>query len=333
MKAKSLLAAMMAAALSFNFVACSDDDDPISGGGSGIEGNAIVINVKEPGTFQQEFENITSQNEEYIQGLNTLIVKGKLNQEDIQTLNSTNVIRNHIWGNSALDLDISGIEIVESTYKNELYPANCLYGGLDYKILKFPKNLEVVDNLQCKGVVDISDLLSDKLREIGNSTFSDATFYDPENPTIVLPENLERIGDSAFADVRGSDPNTKKSYSIKIDLSKATNLKTIGLYAFNSYYINIDDFVIPEKVDTIGGSAFYDTVKVLHMRPQTPPICGHYRYENVGGHIQYLGTPLYCDTLYVPKGCKDVYLKDAREGKKLNILLFCGIECNVILEE
>ena len=332
MKAKSLLAAMMAAALSFNFVSCSDDDDPIPGGGSGIEGNAIVVNVEEPGTFQEEFENITSQNGDYIQGLTTLIIKGKVNQEDMEYLvNHTSTDR--IWGSSNLYLDISGIEIVESTYKNELYPANCLYANLPYNILKFPQNLEVFEG-NCQGVKDISNLLSDKLKEIGYGAFGDAAFFISENLTIVLPENLERIGDFAFDDVRCFDAaDPKESYSIKIDLSKATNLKTIGSYAFNSSRIITDDFVIPEKVDTIGGSAFYDTVKVLHMRPQTPPICGHYRYENWDGHLQYFGTPLYCDTIYVPKGCKDVYLEGAREGEELNILLLCGIECNVILEE
>ena len=201
----------MAAALSFNFVSCSDEDDPVLGGGSGIEGNAIVVNVEEPGTFQQEFENITSQNGDYIQGLTTLIVKGKVNQEDMEYLrNSTSTDR--IWGSSNLYLDISGIEIVESTYKNELYPANCIYGGFPYNILKFPKNLEVFEG-GCRGVKDISNLLSDKLKEIGNGAFADADFFNSENLTIVLPENLERIGISAFENVQCYDAaDPKDSY-------------------------------------------------------------------------------------------------------------------------
>ena len=210
-------------------------------------------------------------------------------------------------------------------------------GSSSLKQITLPNNLTHIGNetfRNCSALEQVS--LPNSITSIGEKAFRNCSNLTQ----IILPSNITNIGlgafqmslaltsvyceaitpptlgDYAFADVRGTDPNTKEYYSIKIDLSKATNLKTIGLYAFNSYYINIDDFVIPEKVDTIGGSAFYDTVKVLHMRPQTPPICGHYRYEYWDGHLQYFGTPLYCDTIYVPKGCKDVYLKGACEGKE-----------------
>ena len=80
MKAKSLLAAMMAAALSFNFVSCSDDDDPIPGGGSGADGKTIIVNVEEPGAFQSEYDNIISHYDEGSE-LTNLVVKGQLNRE------------------------------------------------------------------------------------------------------------------------------------------------------------------------------------------------------------------------------------------------------------
>ncbi|OUO49411.1 hypothetical protein B5F77_14845 [Parabacteroides sp. An277] len=418
MKVKSLLAAMMAAALSFNFVACSDDDDPVPGGGNGADGKTIIINVEEPGTFQSEYDNIISHYDESSE-LNNLVVKGKLNREDMHNLEFARSIQGYYekWADT-IYLDMSEIQIVESTYNGESYKANHLYGGMGwtgYVISKFPKNIEVIeDNIDFGKVLDISNLLSEKLEEIGNGAFAGKDFTPTE---IVFPKSLKRIGESAFkgsnikkiktqgnlnieseafsncsleeVELNGveiigknvfsycvpenekmviSMPDVKyireeafnQSYNnnkrnnseleikdiknlidiendafagierVEIDLSEAENLNTIGDRAFKD--VVEDEIVIPENVKRIGSSAF-KSLGVVRMRPQTPPLCGN-PFTTMDNQSRYIG--FYCDTLYVPKGCKSIYEKDAWHSSSIydyNLWLSFGIQCNVILEE
>ena len=405
MKAKSLLAAMMAAALSFNFVSCSDDDDPIPGGGSGADGKTIIVNVEEPGTFESEYDNIISHYDEGSE-LTNLVVKGKLNREDLQNLNAALSLGIYKKWADTVYLDMSEIQIVESTYNGQSYRANHLYGNMNWSafvISKFPKNIEVIeDDIYFGKVMDISNLLSEKLEEIGDGTFS--SVGDQMTPTeIVFPKSLKRIGENAFSHnpsitkittqgniqiesgafnscesleevelngietinentfmrcLNGKDrkmtvsiPDVKyikeEAFShnayvsesigelevknienvieigedafanipnLKIDLASAVNLKKIGDSAF--WLFGGDEFTFPENVEEIVRP--FSGISVIHMLAKTPPTC------------QFLS----CDTLYVPKGCKDTYMKDAKNGGiNGDITLACGLECNVVLEE
>ena len=408
MKVKSLLTAMMAAALSFNFVACSDDDDPVPGGGSGIEGNAIVINVKEPGTFQQEFENITSRYDGSSK-LNTMVVKGNLNGNDIfylGTAESRNDI--HVDFEHNVYLDISEIQIVESTYNGKQYPANHLHGNFrNYIVTKFPKNIEIIDDTQFSRIVDISNLFNEGLQEIGDDAFYSAEFENevsisfPESlkkigssafagttnlQSIVIPHNIE-LGDGAFAscfdlkhvelngieiisegcfrsmqsDLDISMPNVKqikdgafensssnyivinvKAEDLKdleeigaeafrgvkkmIDLSQASKLTKIGEGAF----LNIEDKVLylPENIkDITDAFAIYTKGKrfsSIHFRSQLPPSIAS-RYDTI----------ISCDTLYIPKGCKENYLKGSTTYSNGEIILsnYLSITSGIVIEE
>ena len=406
---------MTAVALSFNFVACSDDDDPFSGGGSGADGKTIIVNVEEPGTFQSEYDNIISHYDEGSE-LNNLVVKGKFNREDMHNLEFARSIHYEKWADT-IYLDMSEIQIVASTYNGESYQANHLYRGMNwtsYVISKFPKNIEVIeDNITFGKIMDISNLLSEKLEEIGNGAFAGKDFTPTE---IVFPKSLKRIGESAFkgsnikkiktqgnlniesgafscslkevelngVEIIGKNvfsyclPENEKmvisipdvkyirekafnhSYNndkinnseleikdiknlidiendafagierVEIDLFEADNLNTIGDRAFKD--VVEDEIIIPENVKRIGSSAF-KSLGVVHMRPQTPPLCGN-PFTTMDNQSRYIG--FYCDTLYVPKGCKSIYEKDAWHSSSIydyNLWLSCGIECNVILEE
>ena len=196
MKVKSLLAAMMAVALSFNFVACSDDDDPVPGGGNGADGKTIIVNVEEPGTFQSEYDNIISHYDEGSE-LNNLVVKGKLNREDMENLNVARIlgIYSKKWADTVY-LDMSEIQIVASTYEGKSYQANHLYGGMNWTsfvVTKLPKNIEVVeDNIVWGDVLDISNLLSENLVEIGASALG--SLGECMTPTeIVFPKSWRGI--------------------------------------------------------------------------------------------------------------------------------------------
>ena len=117
-------------------------------------------------------------------------------------------------------------------------------------------------------------------------------------------ENVIEIGEDAFANI----PN------LKIDLASAVNLKKIEGFAFAGF--GGDEFTFPENVEEIIRP--FSGISVIHMLAKTPPTC------------QFLS----CDTLYVPKGCKDTYMKDAKNGGiSGDITLACGLECNVVLEE
>ena len=396
----------MAAALSFNFVSCSDEDDPVPGGGSGADGKTIIVNVEEPGSFQSEYDNVISHYDEGSE-LTNLVVKGKLNREDLQHLTSANSlgIYSKKWADTVY-LDMSEIQIVESTYNGQSYRANHFYGNMNWTALvisKFPKNIEVIeDDIDFGKVMDISNLLSEKLEEIGDGAFS--SVGDQMTPTeIVFPKSLKRIGDGAFShnpcitkittpgniQIGGGAFNSCESLeevelngvetideytfgfclkekdrkmtvsipdvkyikegafnhsgydsemvgelevrnienvieigedafanipNLKIDLASAVNLKKIGDSAFLGF--GGDEFTFPENVEEIVRP--FTDVSVIHMLAKTPPTC------------QFLS----CDTLYVPKGCKDTYMKDAKNGGiNGDITLACGLECNVILEE
>lgn len=408
MKAKSLLAAMMAAALSFNFISCSDDDDPVPGGGSGADGKTIIVNVEEPGAFQSEYDNIISHYDEGSE-LTNLVVKGQLNREDLQNLNiarSLGIYRKK-WADTVY-LDISEIQIVASTYQGKSYQANHWYGDINWSpfvFSKFPNNIEVIEDCVTASfgdILDISNLLSENLVEIGNSALSG--MGERMTPTeIVFPKSLKRIGENAFSHnpsitkittqgniqiesgafnscesleevelngietinentfmrcLNGKDrkmtvsiPDVKyikegafthNAYvsetvgelevrnienvieigedafanipNLKIDLASAVNLKKIGDGAF--WEISGDEFTFPENVEEIIRP--FSGISVIHMLAKTPPTCLF----------------MSCDTLYVPKGCKDTYMKDAKNGGiSGDITLACGLECNVVLEE
>ena len=411
MKAKSLLAAMMAAALSFNFVSCSDDDDPVPGGGSGADGKTITVNVEEPGTFESEYDNIISHYDEGSE-LTNLVVKGQLNREDLQNLSyahSLGIYRKK-WADTVY-LDISEIQIVASTYQDKSYQANHWYGDINWSpfvFSKFPNNIEVIEDCVTASfgdVLDISNLLNENLVEIGNHAFSG--MGERMTPTeIVFPKSLKRIGDGAFSSnpgimkittqgniqiesgafaycesleevelngietinentfircLKGKDrkmtvsiPDVKyikegafthSGYvsesigelevknignvieigedafanipNLKIDLASAVNLKKIGHGAFSDF--GGDEITFPENVEEIG-RALMEPIPVIHMLAKTPPTC------------KPNGLPLRCDTLYVPKGCKSIYEKEAKSGNdyEMNIR---GLECNVVLEE
>ena len=410
MKAKSLLAAMMAAALSFNFISCSDDDDPVPGGGSGADGKTIIVNVEEPGAFQSEYDNIISHYDEGSE-LTNLVVKGQLNREDLQNLNiarSLGIYRKK-WADTVY-LDISEIQIVASTYQGKSYQANHWYGDINWSpfvFSKFPNNIEVIEDCVTASfgdILDISNLLSENLVEIGNSALSG--MGERMTPTeIVFPKSLKRIGENAFSHnpsitkittqgniqiesgafnscesleevelngietinentfmrcLNGKDrkmtvsiPDVKyikegafthSGYAsesigelevknignvieigedafanipnLKIDLASAVNLKKIGHGAFSIK----DEITLPKNIEEIGQT--FVGVKTIHLLAQIPPT------------FTSRGTANYCDTLYVPKGCKSIYEEGmSTTGYNADLRLACGLECNVILEE
>ena len=410
MKAKSLLAAMMAAALSFNFVSCSDDDDPVPGGGSGADGKTIIVNVEEPGTFQEEFENITSRYDGSSK-LNTMVIKGELNGDDIYYLASASR-RSHNF-EYMVYLDISEIQIVESTYNGKQYPANHLYGSFNnYIVTKLPKNIEVIENTSFNRIVDVSNLFNEGLQEIGDNAFDGAEFENEVN--INFPESLKKIGSRAFAGTKNlqsiviphsielGDHAFASSYDLKhvelngievisegcfgsmqsdLDISMP-NVKQIKDEAFRKTYQNYSGLIVinikaedlkdleeigvnafrgvkkmidlsqASKLTKIGEGAFLDIKdKVLYLPENVIDITdafGKYGYTEgrrfSSIHFRSQLPPsiasrsdkyISCDTLYIPKGCKDNYLKGSTTYSNGETILsnYLRINSGVVIEE
>jgi len=111
-----------------------------------------------------------------------------------------------------------------------------------------------------------------------------------------------------------------------IDLSQASKLTKIGEGAF----LDIEDEILylPENVkDITDAFATYTNGKrfsSIHFRSQLPPSIAS-RYDMI----------ISCDTLYIPKGCKENYLKGSTTYSDGEIVLsnYLRISSGIIIEE
>ena len=189
------------------------------------------------------------------------------------------------------------------------------FGFNPLKEIVIPEGYETIGNdwfAVCDELVKV--VLPSSLRTIGVGTFAGCTKLADVN----FPEELERIGFDAFYLT-----NLKE-----VDLSKCHNLKTIEDYAFGSCsslqsvklpeglklieygaFENtaLQEITIPSTVDSIDNRAFSvcKDLKTYRCMGQTPP-----RMKDLGIREMNMGlvhSPL--QTLYVPKGCLEVYRK------------------------
>lgn len=189
------------------------------------------------------------------------------------------------------------------------------FGFNPLKEIVIPEGYETIGNdwfAVCDELEKV--VLPSSLRTIGVGTFAGCTKLADVN----FPEELERIGFDAFYLT-----NLKE-----VDLSKCHNLKTIEYYAFGSCsslqsvklpeglkliecgaFENtaLQEITIPSTVDSIDNRAFSvcKDLKTYRCMGQTPP-----RMKDLGIREMNMGlvhSPL--QTLYVPKGCLEVYRK------------------------
>ena len=132
----------------------------------------------------------------------------------------------------------------------------------------------------CRGLTDVT--ISNSVTNIGDHAFENCGILSD----IIIPNSVTNIGDYAFSNCNLSDVIIHEG------------VKYIGEYAF--YGLNISSLTIPNSVTSIGLNAFsgWNLTSVIIMAT-IPPMIG---VEN-----------FLCDddTLYVPKGCVDLYKADA----------------------
>lgn len=216
------------------------------------------------------------------------------------------------------------------------------FGGAQIKSLKISHDITIGSKAFAgSAAFGTSSIDLKGIEKIGNESFMSFTSRDDEDVIVSMPD-VKYIGNSAFAftsSAHNINPEDLKNlieigdsaffygnynYSGKrpIDLSKANQLTKIGKSAFGGIYngFQIDSFIIPNSVKEIGSGAFswYDG-RTVHIKYKTPPI---YHSTSVGDNP--FGTR--CITLYVPKGCKNIYMKGAKETPYGTIELTCGIQ-------
>ena len=136
--------------------------------------------------------------------------------------------------------------------------------------------------------------------------------------TITDMHNLIEIGDSAFYQ------------SSHVQLPAFPNsLEKIGVRAFLAdNYIFEDSLIIPENVKQLGVLCFdWQCFSTVHMRSKLPPV--KIMDQGLNYHT------ILCDTLYVPKSCKNIYMEGAHKYNENSTSLSCGIDVKtgIILEE
>lgn len=241
MKIRYLMASMLACLVGFSSCG-SDGDEPTpdkpGGGNEGVKSKTMIVNVENPGTFGQLFEEQLP-NFEMKEGtvnaisIDTLIVKGKLSMEDIEYLKNAKADFGYNWRVKDVEsiddgelypiLDLSETQFVESTFKGETYLANHLYPiagdlcGCFY--VKYPKNIEVIEAKAFWGgrlIYDISNLLSEGLQEIRESAFESARFAEKGESWVELnfPSSLNKIEKQAFSSLQATLKKVKTSGNV-----------------------------------------------------------------------------------------------------------------------
>ena len=171
------------------------------------------------------------------------------------------------------------------------------------------------------GCYNLETVSMPHIEYIEKEAFGQTTTNDNRSNLEIKAEdlkNLKKIGDYAF-----------KGINKMPDLSLATNLIKIGDQPFSNSDPKRPEIIIPQNVKEWGYNL--GEFKIAHIYPKLPPL-----YEG-DLELPYYSTAIYCDTLYVPKGCKNIYMEGAKNPRPPlpNILLSCGIEVatGIILEE
>ncbi len=314
--------ALLAIALSVNFVACSDDDknELIENENENEDVNEeengfiMTINVEQAGTLKDLMT------EEEQSQVTDLTLSGYLNSTDFKFIRGmTNLAKAdfteaHIIGGGD-SFYISGFQV--STSDNIFLSYSfCNFAFLQE--IKLPNSVTEIGGYAFRGCTSLTTIeIPNSVTTIGNSAFRDCTSLT----TIEIPNSVTTIGMYAF---RGCTSLT----TIEIPNS----VTTIGNSAFRDC-TSLTTIEIPNSVTTIGGSAFRDctslatieipnsvttiegyafdgcTLKEIHVKRATPP--------SVGNSV--FSTYAYT-TLYVPIGSKDAYMASNTWGKFGNII-------------
>ncbi|MCD8268505.1 MAG: leucine-rich repeat domain-containing protein [Parabacteroides sp.] len=275
MKIRYLMASLLACLVGFSSCG-SDGDEPTpdkpGGGNEGVKSKTMIVNVESPGTFGQLFEKQLPDfymKEEDANSilLDTLILKGKLNMEDIEYLNSIEYTAEssiglywYVKDVESIDmhtahpiLDLSEAQFVESTFKGETYLANHLYpraGYLCYRFyVKYPKNIEVIEAEAFWGgsclIYDISNLLNEGLQEIRENAFESVRFAEKGESWVELdfPSSLKKIEKEAFSNVQAILKKVKTSGNVILSENafSGTSIESLelkGVEEINSIMIN-----------------------------------------------------------------------------------------------
>ena len=181
--------------------------------------------------------------------------------------------------------DITSLDLSQATSLTTI--GNLAFGNCEYLKNFLPpptsnKNFSLASNLGPKNQVLIAGadgLWKDESISAGSLAFGD----------IILPSTIKTISNSAFS----------RSEITSLDLSQATSLTTIGVYAFFLCTNLIGNITIPSSVTNIRERAFEtnSTIDSLCFLSETPPISfGNYWKPTVTGNV------------YVPEGTKDAYV-------------------------
>lgn len=215
------------------------------------------------------------------------------------------------FGNRIEILELNGVEEICTSFASSELSLTTVY----------MQDVKYIGERAFWGCYNLETVSMPHIEYIEKEAFGQTTTNDNRSNLEIKAEdlkNLKKIGDYAF-----------KGINKMPDLSLATNLIKIGDQPFSNSDPKRPEIIIPQNVKEWGYNL--GEFKIAHIYPKLPPL-----YEG-DLELPYYSTAIYCDTLYVPKGCKNIYMEGAKNPRPPlpNILLSCGIEVatGIILEE
>ena len=186
-----------------------------------------------------------------------------------------------------------------------------IYSGVrTIEEVTIPKNVRILKEAyqNMPGLHKVK-ILSDKLEDIGDHTFSDCVALEK----VDLPNQIKRIGKKAFS----------KNYSLR-NIVFPSSLEYIGEHAFDG--VPLDSIVIPQNVTSISGGAFKNNkqLKKVYSRPSIPPATDE--WIDISSDLPFDSSVTETAILYIPIGTLDVYRASPIFGKFKHIVELYGNE-------
>ncbi|PQL91090.1 leucine-rich repeat domain-containing protein, partial [Apibacter sp. wkB309] len=216
-------------------------------------GQVKVIDMEDPGSLSKLLGNESNT-------ITNLKITGSINPDDIKTLNNMKKL-------TVLDLSNSSVT-------DGILPKGAFQSNSVLKNIILPSNITIISKEAFEYAYNISVDASkcSKLENIGEYAFNGV------KGKVVLPDHLFKIDSYAFSKFGGSvvlpaalitiDDKAFMDTTIKeIDLTKASNLQTIGNYAFASCVgLKVIDFSKNTKLNKIGKYAFGESTSSFWSR-------------------------------------------------------------------
>ena len=169
--------------------------------------------------------------------------------------------------------------------------SKCFSHVKSLKSVVIPNSVETIGESAFSGCENLQDItLGDGVKSIGKLSFS----YLGELTQVTLPNSVETIGLGAF---RGCDKLKK--------VTMGDGVKSIGALAFSTYGTSaLEEVVLSKALESIGEGAFENcnALQTIEARNEEP-----WPFDE---NSNVFPASIYrTATLYVPKGCKDVYAR------------------------